>query len=103
MWDRSQLRQAVVWGCIAWFSNCSYFDTRANTVPLQFGMTPEAVSAALHAPLVYAGGREGSEVFYVDRKTAIPSVDTYDRQIWLQFRHGRLTGWRNDYRQVGLW
>jgi len=42
-----QWRQAVVWGCVAWFSNCPWNGVRTNVVPLEFGMTPEVVSTAL--------------------------------------------------------
>jgi hypothetical protein len=98
-----QARQAVVWGCLGVFSSCPYFDVRSNALPLQFGMTPDAASAALSAPLTYVSGRKGSEVFYAERTTAIPSFFTYDRQVWLQFRNGHLTGWHNDWRRTGLW
>jgi hypothetical protein len=100
---KRQLRQAVVWGCVGWFSTCPFFDIRSNTVPLQFGMTPEAAATALAVPLTLVSGHNGSEVYFAERPTSIPSLETYDRQLWLQFRNGHLTGWRNDWRRVGLW
>jgi hypothetical protein len=98
-----QVRQAVVWGCIGLFSTCPYFDTRSNALPLQFGMSPDAAAAALAVPLTYVSGRNGSEIFYAERPTAIPSFFTYDRYLWLQFRRGKLTGWHNDWQRAGLW
>jgi hypothetical protein len=94
-----QVRRAVVWGCVGWFSTCPFFDTRSNTLPLQFGMTPEDAATALDAPLAYVSGRKGSEVFYAERPASIPGFVAYDRQLWLQFRNGHLTGWHNDWRR----
>jgi hypothetical protein len=97
-----RVRQAVVWGCIGWTAACPYYDLRSNIVPLEFGMTPEAVAAALNAPLAYVSGRRGSEIFHAE----LPSISgfyNYDRKLWLQFRHGRLTGWKNDWERRSWW
>jgi hypothetical protein len=91
-----QIRQAVMWGCIGWLSACPYYDLRSNVVPLEFGMTPEAVAAALNAPLAYVSGRRGSEIYYAERPS-LSGLYNYDRQLWLQFRNGRLTGWKSDW------
>ena len=96
-------RKAVVWGCLGIFSTCPLFDTRSNTLPLQFGMSVEAASAALEVPLARVRGHDGSEIYYAERTSQIPSFYTYDRYLWLQFRHGRLTGWHNDWQRTGLW
>jgi hypothetical protein len=102
MWHAGQVRQAAVWGCIGFFSTCPNFDTSSNTVPLQFGMTPEAAAAALEVPLAHVAGRKGSEIFYAERPTSIPGwFVSYDRQLWLEFRNGHLTGWHNDWRRSG--
>jgi hypothetical protein len=98
-----QVRQAVVWGCLGLFSSCPFFDVRSNALPLAFGMTPDQAAAALDVPLTYMSGRNGSEIFYADRTSAIPSFYTYDRYLWLQFRRGHLTGWHNDWQRVGAW
>jgi hypothetical protein len=37
------------------------------------------------------------------RSTLIPSLFTYDNQLWLQFRNGKLTGWKSDYKRGGPW
>ena len=52
-----QWRQAVVWGCVAWFSNCPWNDVRTNAIPLEFGMTPDVVATALGVPIVHVSGR----------------------------------------------
>jgi hypothetical protein len=98
-----QWRQAVVWGCVAWFSNCPWNDVRTNAIPLEFGMTPDVVATALGVPIVHVSGGAGNEVYYAERSTLVPSLFTYDRRLWLQFRNGRLTGWKNDYQRGGPW
>ena len=97
-----QIRQAVMWGCIGWLSACPYYDLRSNVVPLEFGMTPEAVAAALNAPLAYVSGRRGSEIYYAERPS-VSGLYNYDRQLWLQFRKGHLTGWKNDWDRRPWW
>ncbi len=94
-----QWRQAVVWGCVAWFSTCPNYDRGSNALPLEFGMTPAAAAAALNAPLTHLTGRNGSEVYYAERPASVPGFYTYEYQVWLQFRRGRLTGWNNDWRR----
>ena len=96
-------RQAVVWGCVAWFSNCPWNDVRTNAIPLEFGMTPDVVATALGVPIVHVSGSAGNEVYYAEHATLVPSLFTYDRRVWLQFRNGRLTGWKNDYQRGGPW
>jgi hypothetical protein len=66
-------------------------------------MTPGVVSTALGVPLVHVSGSAGNEVYYAERSTQLPSVFTYDRLLWLQFRDGKLTGWKNDWKRGGPW
>jgi hypothetical protein len=54
-------RQAVIWGCLAWFSNCPWNDVRTDVIPLEFGMTPDVVATALGVPLVHVSGSAGNE------------------------------------------
>ena len=98
-----QFRQAVVWGCIGWISTCPYFDLRSNAVPLAFGMTPEAAAAALELPLARVSGRRGSEIYYAERTTVAIGLSARDQHLWLQFRNGRLTGWKNDWDRPTAW
>jgi hypothetical protein len=98
-----QWRQAVVWGCVAWFSNCPWNGVRTNVAPLEFGMTPEVVSTALGVPIVHVSGSSGNEIYYAEKPTLIPSLFTSDNQLWLQFRNGKLTGWKSDYKRGGPW
>ena len=71
-----------------------------SVAPLAFGMTPQDVANVLHAPLTYHHGPPGSEVFYATRPARTPGFVRVDRRIYLQFRHGCLTGWKNDWRRA---
>jgi len=70
----------------------------SNIWPLAFGMTPQDVADALGSPLVYVQGRPGSEIFVTARDAGIPSFYRGSERIYLQFRRGRLTGWKKDWR-----
>jgi hypothetical protein len=100
-----EVRQAVVWGCVGWLAACPYYPPNSNAFPLAFGMSPEAAAAALNVPLTPLTGRRGSEVYYAQLPSGIPSLlglNAYDRQLWLQFRRGRLTGWKNNWGRL-IW
>ena len=71
-----------------------------SVAPLAFGMTPQDVANVLHAPLIYHHGAPGSEIFYATRPAHTPGFVQVDRRIYLQFRHGCLTGWKNDWRRA---
>jgi len=70
-----------------------------NIYPLAFGMTPQQVADALGSTLVYIRGRPGSEIFVTIRDAGIPTLlYPNDERYFLQFRRGRLTGWKQDWR-----
>jgi hypothetical protein len=71
--------------------------------PLVFGMTREQVERVVEAPLVYLSGARGSERFLVDRPASVPGFYPVDTRIVLQFRRGRLTGWRRDWQMRPYW
>ena len=69
----------------------------ANNTPLAFGMNAEQASAALGTTLIYVRGRPGNEMFL-----ALPNVKgsaLSDRRdgLYLQFRRGKLDGWKGDW------
>lgn len=76
--------------------------TLSNIAPLQFGMTPEQAAAALNAPMTYIRGRPGDEVFAVPRPASAGYFERND-QLFLQFRRGRLTGWKGDWGRNWMW
>ncbi len=84
--------------CIGMFSAfCATQEPVDNIVPLAFGMTAETASAALGAPLAYVRGRPGSETFIADRMAAIPGLYPVEERYSLQFRRGRLSGWKRQW------
>jgi hypothetical protein len=58
-----------------------------NGASLFFGMNADEVSQALGVPLYYVRGRPGNELL----------LATSNDGLYLQFRKGRLTGWKGDW------
>ena len=78
-----------------------FLQSLSNNVPLSFGMTAEEASAALGVPLAYVSGKPGNEMLAAVR----PSPIYIDRgaNLFLQFRAGRLSGWKGDWRRNWMW
>ncbi|RAI38495.1 hypothetical protein [Rhodoplanes roseus] len=102
------MRRAIVGlagalACAAVLGGCVTTSTTApNTAPLELGMTPPAVAAALGVPLepisAYRGtSPAGSDVFVARLPAATPGLTPVDGLVWLQFRKGRLTGYKRDW------
>ena len=89
------MRRSVALLCVCWLAWCGA--PRSNTAPLAFGMTPAEASAALGLPLVYYSGRGGSKIYIAVGPAGIPGFDPTGFGIALQFRGGRLTGWKKDW------
>jgi hypothetical protein len=89
------MRRFIAAACVCWLAICGA--DRSNIAPLAFGMTPEEVSTVLGAPLTYVSGRPGSEVFLVEKRARTPGLYPVDDRVFLQFRRGRLTGWKRDW------
>ena len=77
--------------------------TLSNTAPLAFGMDRESVAAALGAPLTYVRGSPGNETFVVIRMVNGDGFLFRKDPLYLQFRHGRLTGWKGNWSRDWLW
>jgi len=71
--------------------------------PLLFGMTREHVEQVVQAPLIYLSGPRGSERYMVERLSTVPGWYPVDTRIILQFRRGKLTGWRRDWQMRPSW
>ena len=87
--------------CICWLAYCGA--PRSNVLPLAFGMTPAEVSLALGEPLIHHSGRRGSEIYIAAGPARIPGAYPVDEGIALQFRKGRLTGWKRDWQLYRPW
>ena len=68
-----------------------------NNTPLAFGMDAEQASKALGTSLIYVGGRPGNEMYLaLSNVKGSALANRYDG-LYLQFRHGRLEGWKGDW------
>lgn len=96
----SLARRIIASLCICWTAYCGAY---SNVAPLAFGMTPDEAANALGVPLVYHSGRPGSEIYLARGNAAIPGFYPVDSGIALQFRKGRLTGWKKDWQLRRPW
>jgi hypothetical protein len=71
--------------------------------PLLFGMTRDEVARIVGAQLIYLSGPRGSERYMVERMSSVPGWYPVDTRIILQFRRGKLTGWRRDWQMRPFW
>ena len=78
--------------------------TLSNNTPLVFGMDVADASRALGEPLSYVNGRPGNEVYLAIRNNIGGSglFNHHDR-LFLQFRDGRLAGWKGDWGHNWMW
>ncbi|OAF08237.1 hypothetical protein AYJ54_16030 [Bradyrhizobium centrolobii] len=77
--------------------------TLSNTTPLAFGMDAEQTARALGQPLRYVRGRPGNEIYLALRNIGGSGLIPYRHRLFLQFRHGRLAGWKEDYGENWMW
>jgi len=61
------------------------------------------VSAALRQPLQYVSGASGSEVYLALRNQGGSGLINHRDRLFLQFRNGRLDGWKEDYGRNWMW
>jgi hypothetical protein len=77
--------------------------TLSNNIPLVFGMDPEGAARALGTPLNYVRGGPGDEIFLAFRNTGGSGLFPNRHRLYLQFRHGRLAGWKGDWGHNWMW
>ena len=77
--------------------------TLSNHTPLVFGMDVEDVSRALGEPLSYISGRPGDEIYLAIRNIGGSGLLNHHDRLFLQFRKGRLTGWKGDWGRNWMW
>jgi hypothetical protein len=65
--------------------------------PLSFGMNIDEVSAALGVPLSYVRGRPGDELLLALPNVKGNALAIRSDGLYLQFRQGRLSGWKGDW------
>jgi hypothetical protein len=77
--------------------------TLSNTVPRAFGMDVSDASRALGQPLSYIKGRPGNQIYLAIRNTGGSGLFNHHHRLFLQFRHGRLAGWKGDWGHNWMW
>jgi hypothetical protein len=77
--------------------------TLSNNVPLAFGMDAGQTARALGQPLQYVRGRPGNEIYLALRNIGGSGLIPHRQRLFLQFRHGRLAGWKEDYGENWMW
>ena len=73
----------------------------ANTTPLVFGMSVAEAASALGVPLAYVRGSPGNEVLAAERPSTV--YIPREARLFLQFRDGRLSGWKGDWERNWMW
>jgi hypothetical protein len=66
-------------------------------IPIYFGMTLEQASQALGVQLFYVRGRPGDELLVALPNVKGATLASRSDGLYLQFRHGRLSGWKGDW------
>jgi hypothetical protein len=77
--------------------------TLSNNTPLAFGMTTEEAAAALGSPLGHVGGRRGDDIMIALRSNGGSGFFPRRDRLYLQFRQGRLAGWKGDWGHHWMW
>jgi len=80
-----------------------FVQTLSNNTPLAFGMDVDTTARALGQPLQYVRGRRGEEMYLALRDLGGSGLVPYRHRLFLQFRHGRLAGWKEDYGENWMW
>jgi len=80
-----------------------FTSTMSNNAPLAFGMHVDEATQALGRPLTYVSGSPGNEVFLATRKDGGSGLVNHSDKIYLQFRDGKLAGWKGDWSRNWMW
>lgn len=77
--------------------------TLSNNTPLAFGMDVSETSRALQQPLHRVNTRPGEEIYLTFRDLGGSGLIPHRDRLFLKFRKGRLTGWKEDYGDNWMW
>ena len=78
-------------------SGQTVFAGRNATLPLSFGMTADQASQSLGVPLQYVRGTVGNELLVAIPNVKGAALSNRSDGLYLQFRKGKLTGWKGDW------
>jgi hypothetical protein len=87
---------------VAW-THAPFTATLSNNTPLAFGMDAGDTERALGTPLSYVSGRPGDEIFLALRTIGGSGFFPRNDRLYLQFRKGRLAGWKGDWGSRWMW
>jgi hypothetical protein len=80
-----------------------FIATLSNNTPLVVGMDVEGVSRALGEPLRPISGRPGDEIYLAIRNVGGSGLLNHNDRLYLQFRKGKLAGWKGDWGHNWMW
>jgi len=68
-------------------------------------MTTEEVAVVFGSNMSFVPNRRNSEIYMVQQPAAIPGIypPWITERLYLQFRGGRLTGWKNEWDARKFW
>jgi hypothetical protein len=98
----ARVRRIVTLLCIWWLAlGCA----RTASEYLHFGMSTEEAAATFGASMVYVTERHGGEIYLVRGPAPIPGIypPYVEERLYLQFRKGKLTGWKNEWDARKFW
>jgi len=83
---------------VAWASDRqSWLGAPSSGASLMFGMSADEVSQALGVPLYYVRGGPGNELLLATSNVKGSALSSRSDGLYLQFRKGKLTGWKGDW------
>jgi hypothetical protein len=77
--------------------------TLSNQTPLIMGMNVEETARALGRPLHFVSGPPRAAIYLALRDLGGSGLINHRDRLFLQFRSGRLTGWKEDYGWNWMW
>jgi hypothetical protein len=77
--------------------------TLSNNEPLVFGMDVAEASVALGQRLRHVNSSPGGEIYLALRDLGGSGLIGHHDRLFLQFRRGRLAGWKEDYGENWMW
>jgi hypothetical protein len=84
-------------------SSVPFTATLSNNTPLAIGMDAEDATRALGGPLKYISGGPGDEIYLAYRNMGGSGLFSHKNRLYLQFRQGRLAGWKGDWGHNWMW
>jgi hypothetical protein len=77
--------------------------TLSNHTPLLTRMSVDDAAQALGTPLSYVSGQPGDEVFLAYPHLGGSGLFEHKDRLFLQFRQGKLVGWKGDWGHNWMW